>query len=158
MGRIRRFLFLIEQRADTLPTAGEDALRWQNRFDRSYTMLRESAGETVLTRQLVIVPRPESGVSTEAIFHAAMLLTSPRLLSLDPGRGAHRYAVALDGGPAVVEYDLEGFPGPEMAIRTSAAIKGEAIRLLEKLSATLTALCSAPTAEPDAKDPDDLPF
>lgn len=121
-------------------------------------MLRESAGETVLTRQITIVPEPGSGVTAEAMFHAAVLLTSPRLLPLDSARSAYRYAVGLEGGPAVVEFDLEGFPGPEIAIRASAALAGEAIRLLDKLGATLESLQVVPVAAAATADSHDLPF
>jgi hypothetical protein len=120
-------------------------------------MLRYFPGEILLGRSAPI-GTVKDGARPEAVFHAAALLTSPNLLVLEQERTASRYAVALTGGAAILEFDAESLAGPSMLVRTSILLKEEASDLLDKLEAKLASFYPVPATNAEAEGADDLPF
>jgi hypothetical protein len=120
-------------------------------------MARAHTGEVVVSRAIATSLPPDGEVSQQAVVQAAALLTAPRLVTIETYSRAYLYAVALPGGPAVLEFDLEFFAGPLMSIRASAALQSEAEELLDRIESKFAVLCPV-TAAAGMAESDELPF
>jgi hypothetical protein len=123
-------------------------------------MIEAEAGEVTLTRDVTLDKDLGDEIRLGPMMRAAALLVAPHLLALgSSARGLYRYAVALPGGPALLELAIARFTGPTVSIRASSDLEEAANRFLDQFAAKVKELCPQGAASfRDSRDAPDLPF
>jgi hypothetical protein len=123
-------------------------------------MIEAQAGELTLTRGVTVGEDVRGEIRLRPMLRAAALLVAPHLLALGgASHGRYLYAVALPGGPGLLELAFSSYTGPTVALRVATELKDEANEFLARVGEKVMELCPQSAAKfgPLPEHPD-LPF